>query len=349
MSLEKRALGFVETRAEGEEGIFSGYVVTWDSIDSYNTSFKKGSFKKTIAERAGKVKLLWNHDFEGMPLGSILELKEDDKGLWFRAQLSLATDRGREAYELLKIGAINTMSFGFKILKDAGFKDGVRQITEVQLMEISPVNFESNPTATINDVRATDFSATLDEADLRSGGRRILNAFDETLWDIWYDAESPEQLIQLMDSAWGSAHTAYIDWLQKMTESEPELRGNPEANELSRAFIEQMEGRTALEFAADSTLTRAQVDDLRRGKLIDEAAAQALPDQIRSIHESEKARLTDDLISQITALSVDMRSTVLDAFVKPAAPQAPISPEEPQVDEELMTQLRNALNQFAAQ
>ncbi|MEA1079520.1 HK97 family phage prohead protease [Marinobacter qingdaonensis] len=349
MSLEKRALGFVETRAEGEEGIFSGYVVTWDSVDSYNTSFKKGSFKKTIAERAGKVKLLWNHDFEGMPLGSILELKEDDKGLWFRAQLSLATERGKEAYELLKIGAINTMSFGFKILKDAGFKDGVRQITEVQLMEISPVNFESNPTATINDVRATDFSETLDEQDMRSGGRRILSAFEDTIWDIWYDAESPEQLMQLMDAAWGSAHTAYLEWLQKMTESEPELRGNPEANDLSRAFIESMEGKTPLEFAARSTLNLDQVESLRRGNTVDEAAAQALPDNLRSIHASEKTRIAEDLIAQISSLSVELRSTVLDAFVKPEAPQAPAAPEEPQVDDDLMTQLRDALNQIAAQ
>src|SRR5690554_749235 len=267
MSLEKRALGFIETRAEGEEeGIFSGYVVTWNTVDSHNTSFQRGSFKKTISERAGKVKLLWNHDFEGMPLGSILELREDDKGLFFRAQLALGTERGKEAYELLKVGAINTMSFGFKILKDAGFKNGVRQITEVQLMEISPVNFESNPTATVDQVRATDFTQTLDENDMRSGGRRILDAFGETIFDIWWEYESTEELLQNMDAAWGSAHTAYMEWLQKLTESEPELRGNPEANELSQAFEQLMEGKTALEFAARSTLNLDQVEALRRGK-----------------------------------------------------------------------------------
>lgn len=344
MSLEKRALGFIETRAESEgEGIFSGYVVTWGTTDSHNTSFQKGAFKKTISERAGKVKLLWNHDFEGMPLGSILELREDDKGLFFRAQLALSTDRGREAHELLKIGAINTMSFGFKILKDAGFKNGVRQITEVQLMEISPVNFESNPTATVDQVRATDFSQTLDENDLSTGGRRILSAFDETLFDIWWDSESTDELLQNMDAAWGSAHTAYMEWLQKLTESEPELRGNPEANELAQAFEKVMEGRSALDFAADSTLTRGQVEDLRRGKTVNEAAAQALPDDVRAAHEAAKTKQADDLIEQISGLSVELRSKVLDAFVKPVQES---QKDEPELDEAILAELRNTLNQF---
>ena len=344
MSLEKRALGFIETRAESEEGVFSGYVVTWNTVDSYNTTFQRGSFKKTISERTGKVKLLWNHDFEGMPLGSILELREDDKGLFFRAQLALSTDRGREAHELLKLEAINTMSFGFKILKDAGFKNGVRQITEVQLMEISPVNFESNPTATIDTVRAMDFTQTLSEDDLRSGGRRIMSAFEDTIFDIMYDAESKEQLIQMTDLAWGAAHTAYVDWLQKLTNAEPEFRGDPDANELSRAFIKVLEGRSALDFAADSTLTRSQVEDLRRGKTVTEAAAQALPDDVRAVHETAKTQTADDLISKISGLSVELRSKVLDAFVKPAPLVS--KTDEPEFDAAVLAELRSTLDTF---
>ncbi|SET79748.1 phage prohead protease, HK97 family [Marinobacter segnicrescens] len=346
MSPDKRYTGFIETRAESDgEGIFSGYVVTWNTTDSHNTAFQRGAFKKTISERAGKIKLLWNHKFEDMPIGKILELREDDKGLYFRAQLALGIERARDAFELMKIGELNMMSFGFKIIKDAGFKNGVRQITEVQLMEISPVNFASGPEADIdpNSVRATDFKKTIDENDLRTGGRRILSAFDETVWDIWWDSESTDELMRNMDQAWGDAHNAYMVWLDQLIESEPELRGNPEANELATAFEKVMEGRSALDFAADSTLTRAQVEDLRRGKMIDEAAAQALPDQVRGAHDALKAQTAEDLIEQISGLSVELRSKVLDAFVKPA-PES--QKDEPEFDEAIMAELRNTLNQF---
>ena len=147
-----------ETRAEGKTGYCSGYAIHWNSIDSYNTYFSKGSCKKTLQEKWGesiaqrKIKLLWNHD-HSIPIGVPTILREDDKGLYFEAELNLDTQLGSEVYSLMKQGAINTMSFGFRKINSSYDSKGVENFKEISLLELSPVIFESNKNATINEVR----------------------------------------------------------------------------------------------------------------------------------------------------------------------------------------------------
>ena len=64
--------------------------------------------------------------------------------------------------ELMKQGAINTMSFSFYIIKSTFESNGIERISEVSLLEISPVVFASNENAEIETVRSEDLSIIKD-------------------------------------------------------------------------------------------------------------------------------------------------------------------------------------------
>ena len=87
---------FGEIRSLGEDGTFEGYLTVWDTIDSYNSTFKRGSFAKTIQERGKKVKIFYDHEHL---VGSSMELREDDHGVYGKGRLNLAVDKAKEAYE----------------------------------------------------------------------------------------------------------------------------------------------------------------------------------------------------------------------------------------------------------
>ncbi|SDD72139.1 phage major capsid protein [Rhodospira trueperi] len=133
------------------EGEFSGYAVTWGTVDSYRTAFAPGAFAASLGT-GRPVALLWSHD-PAAPVGTITELREDERGLFVRARLALATTRGREAYELLKAGAVNGLSVGFVRRRDEAMAGG-RRITEAVAKEVSIVTLPSNESARIVEVRA---------------------------------------------------------------------------------------------------------------------------------------------------------------------------------------------------
>jgi len=73
--------------------------------------------------------------------------------------LILATVKGREVYELLKAGALDGLSIGYRTKKESfDRKNNVRMLDEVELHEISIVTFGMLPSATISRVKSTDFS-----------------------------------------------------------------------------------------------------------------------------------------------------------------------------------------------
>ena len=46
----------IEVRADEDAGVFSGYIAVWDTVDSHNSRFVRGSFKKTIEERGHRIR-----------------------------------------------------------------------------------------------------------------------------------------------------------------------------------------------------------------------------------------------------------------------------------------------------
>lgn len=139
-----------------QEGIFSGYASTFGNVDNGNDIVAKGAFTKSLAERpANKIKLLSQHKTDE-PIGVFTEVFEDSKGLFVKGQLALGTQKGRETYELMKMGAIDGMSIGFRANPEKqtyNESKRTRTLNEVQLLEISLVTFPMNERATVQSIK----------------------------------------------------------------------------------------------------------------------------------------------------------------------------------------------------
>ena len=133
---------------EGSDGMtFEGYASVFNSESEDLGGFREvvapGAFKRSLRSR-NDIKLLWNHD-TGAVLGSTrsgsMTLVEDDRGLKVRAtlpQTSLAAD----VAELIRTGIIDSMSFGFSVIKDSWDESGTnRTLDAVRLHEVSIVPF----------------------------------------------------------------------------------------------------------------------------------------------------------------------------------------------------------------
>jgi hypothetical protein len=91
-------------------------------------------------------------------------MKEDDTGLHVEGQLALKTAQGSEAYELLKMGALDGLSIGY-ITQASTIDDKkrVRTLTDVDLLEVSVVTFPANTSALVQAVKAAERIKTIRE------------------------------------------------------------------------------------------------------------------------------------------------------------------------------------------
>ena len=173
-------LAQADMRAVGEDGVIEGYASVFGNADSGGDRVAPGAFKNSLGVRAAdQVRMLWQHD-PNEPIGVWEQISEDARGLFVRGRILGDVARGREALSLLRAGAIDGLSIGFRTVRarmDEGM--GVRTLLEVDLWEISIVTFPMNDAARVADVKqiATlrDFENFLRDAGgySRSEAKRI--------------------------------------------------------------------------------------------------------------------------------------------------------------------------------
>ncbi|WP_353185258.1 HK97 family phage prohead protease [Bosea sp. (in: a-proteobacteria)] len=137
------------------DGIFEGYASLFRIPDLGKDVVEPGAFRDSLARRgASGVKLLWQHD-PAEPLGRWLSLAEDSRGLFVRGRLSLAVARAREILALMREGAIDGLSIGFRPERARNEpRTGLRRLERVDLWEVSIVTFPMLPQARISAVKA---------------------------------------------------------------------------------------------------------------------------------------------------------------------------------------------------
>jgi HK97 family phage major capsid protein/HK97 family phage prohead protease len=211
----KLCLRSVEFRAATDDGAgddgrtLEGYAAVFNEateIDSYEGRFDEeiapGAFKKTISER--KPVLQFDHGKDvrtgSVPIGKIVELREDPQGLYVQARLfdNPVVEPIRQAIEG---GAISGMSFRFRVVRDE-WRDAAgdlvrpgelnemlydsrgrgplkRTIKEVQLFEAGPVVFPAYEQTTVG-VRSVDDLTDEERASLVEQYRRSMTDDEET-------------------------------------------------------------------------------------------------------------------------------------------------------------------------
>lgn len=144
-----------EVKSVSDTGLFEGYASVFSSVDEGRDMVAPGAFKRSIRERgADGVKLLWQHD-PREPVGCIDIIREDSRGLYVKGRLLLEIQRAREALSLMKEGALDGLSIGFRTVKARTDEaKGVRHLIDVDLWEISLVTFPMQPAARISSFKA---------------------------------------------------------------------------------------------------------------------------------------------------------------------------------------------------
>ncbi len=155
MARDTRTLPAAEVRfATDETGTFSGYASVWNEPDSYGDTIKPGAYRKTLSKRSGGPSMFWNHD-PNQPIGVWTSIVEDARGLKVEGKLVVETVKGAEALALLKAGAVNGLSIGFRAIRSERGPNGGRLLTEIDLVEISLVSLPAASKARITSVKAS--------------------------------------------------------------------------------------------------------------------------------------------------------------------------------------------------
>lgn len=172
MKVKKRTIGkqykwqpFDVKGMELDSRKVSGYAAIFGVKDKANDILIKGCFAKSIAERGpesqanDKIILLWMHNMSE-PIGRITKLVEDDKGLYFEADID-DIPLGDRAIKQMESGTINQFSFGYSYVWDKVDYDEKMDayiVKEVVLYEISPVSIGCNG--------MTEYTGLKSEADI---------------------------------------------------------------------------------------------------------------------------------------------------------------------------------------
>lgn len=158
MSVESRApilkQSLMPVLNGAEAGVFEGYASLFDVVDLSKDMVLPGAFSASLERRGTQgIRLLWQHD-PAEPIGLWLKIAEDRRGLYVRGRLNPGVARAREVLALLREGAVDGLSIGFR--SERSRKDprsGVRRLERIDLWEISLVTFPMLPQARVRAVK----------------------------------------------------------------------------------------------------------------------------------------------------------------------------------------------------
>lgn len=150
---------------DAETMTFEGYGAVFGNTDAHGDVIMPGAFAESLAEasKSGQMPaMLLQHG--GMfgddmtPIGVWSEMSEDGHGLKVKGKLA-STTKGKDSYELLKMGAFNGLSIGYRVkeFENRTKPDEPRRtLKKVDLIEVSLVTFPANGKARVQTVKSID-------------------------------------------------------------------------------------------------------------------------------------------------------------------------------------------------
>lgn len=135
---------------------FTGYSSIFGSRDLGNDVVVAGAFAKSLREN-GLPLLLFQHKMDDAPVGTIIDAKEDKRGLWIKGELPKDDTfvSGRLVPQLKRRG-LKGMSIGYKVKPSDTEKrkeDGARMLKQIRLYECSFVSLPMHPDAGLESIK----------------------------------------------------------------------------------------------------------------------------------------------------------------------------------------------------
>ncbi|MGF1462075.1 MAG: HK97 family phage prohead protease [Maricaulaceae bacterium] len=124
----------------------AGYASLFGVRDLNDDVVEPGTFARSLARGRARVRCLYQHD-PGAPIGVWDRIEEDARGLRVAGRLRSSTPQGAAVAALVRAGAVDGLSIGFRTVRATRTPDGVRRLIEIDLWEISIVVFPMLPGA----------------------------------------------------------------------------------------------------------------------------------------------------------------------------------------------------------
>ncbi len=144
------------------DGSFEGYASLFNKEDLAGDMVAPGAFADSIGKRGvAGIKLLFQHD-ANQPIGVWTQLREDARGLYAHGRLMPEVAKAREVHALMRAGALDGLSIGFRTVKGRRNRTaGTRRLEKVDLWEISVVTFPLLPEARVTAMKSRPFAGAL--------------------------------------------------------------------------------------------------------------------------------------------------------------------------------------------
>lgn len=181
-------------------GTVTGYAATFDrEPDSYGEIIAPGAFKRTVAEWKEKMQngifppLLYGHNTTDPEynIGRIIDLGEDENGLWVDAEIDAENSKGQYTRKLAQEGRLYQFSFAYAVRDAAPVKlaDGteVTELRDLDLYEVSLVQIPANQHAVVTGIKSGRRNSAKDADVLRSiaeHAREIDKAIADLLQEV---------------------------------------------------------------------------------------------------------------------------------------------------------------------
>jgi uncharacterized protein len=192
-----------------KEGIVSGYFSAFNIKDADGDIIRPGAFKQSIQEWGpdgkGRVKHLLNHD-PSKPLGKIVELKEDDYGLFYRSQIG-KHDLGRDFVKMVESELIKEHSIGFNTLKSQkNDTEGANDLLHLKLYEGSSLTaWGANEYTPLVEMKSGNLETLKDRMRNFEKFVRNTDASDDTIELCLLQIKQLSQIIETMSSGFLAA------------------------------------------------------------------------------------------------------------------------------------------------
>lgn len=191
-------------------GRFTGRASVYGVTDAYQDVVMPGAFTKTLQDHGGEIIVLNQHN-PSDPIGRA-KLEDSDTALLADGQLVLDLPSAKEMHTRVLNNLVSGISIGYQTIKES-FAAGVRQLNQIELLEISLVTFPANQFARVTDVKGLLASVKDDRLaqmvlevlpDVKAG--RILSATNrQKITDIM---QVLQDLIDATDPDKAQAHAA---------------------------------------------------------------------------------------------------------------------------------------------
>ena len=143
---------------EKNTGTISGIGSAYGKVDLGGDTIKRGAYTQTINHNDGKVQLMFNHGWKVSDVAGIAYLEDSEEGLKVEGKMPLHIQSVRDGYEIAKFmleeGKPLGFSIGYQVIKSKPLANGVRELQEIALEEMTITPWPMDTHARIRDAKS---------------------------------------------------------------------------------------------------------------------------------------------------------------------------------------------------